>query len=415
MKVVPFKKRNLYVKAIKAGRKSMVQYATNVGKGLKDASRSAKKQKVETVAQVRPSIRVSSHSGGKLKTSRFRKTKRMKSAMKGVELTSERAGELSTNSQVQWIGHTSGSAGDLHVVLWRSIIKRLFQKVGINIRAFTDDVKSSVYQLTENDFVQVQIQTSDGTISTVTATVPAGGWTFDNFTSTFAADANLRNQQTIMKWIAFTGTENNVAGSGMSPPNARLDLEHMYCKVFMKSNLKIQNRTAGASGANSENIDNVPLFGRTYGGKGTGAVQIHPLGTTVQTQVIADRNTGIIQGNANDIGMGEPIHQMYFQYVTQKGKIHLDPGFIKTSTLYHAENFSLNRLHQILTQILIGAKQRNPFGKFRFFGIERMIDTSLVASPVPVTLGVECNSYINVSLYSRFPNITTPGFQRTNI
>lgn len=354
----------------------------------------------------------SSKSMGKIRTSRYRITKRQKSAKKGVEQTSERAHEATTTSQVLWIGHTSGANADAQFLMWRVIIKALFSKVGINIRNMFDDPLSSGYNLTAGDTIVVRFQAFDNALSTATYTLIAG-ITFDYFVSYFAGLTALQGQGVTLKSITYVPTVNAV-GTTSDPPMARLDLEHCYVKYYAKSSMKIQNRSLNSAGS-SENVDNVPLYGRSYGGSGNGAVQLGPANGANITQLIANPNTGYIKGTASDLGMNEPIHQFYFQYVTQKGKVHLDPGYVKTSVLYHKQNISLNRLNQILSTINSDVRVRNPFGKYRFFGLERMIDTSAVGSPASITVGVEINSYMNMSLYFRFPNATVPIFSRSNL
>lgn len=356
----------------------------------------------------------SSTSGGRLKTSKYKITKRQKNSMKGVEQTYERASEISTTQQVAWVGHVSAAANDVLVLMWRAIIKQLFAKANVNIRNLFDDVKLAPYSLTQGDQVTVCFDTSDGVQTLVNSIVPGTAWIFDQFVTIFYSNASLRAPDVKLKYIMFKPSE-NALGAFSDPPTTRLDLDHMYIKLYTKSSMKIQNRSVNASGANSENVDNVPVYGRSYGGTGTGAVQLAGINTAVATQLIGDSTTGFIAGSSADPGLQEPIHQMYFQYVSQKGKVHMDPGYIKTSVLYHKQNYSLNRLNQMISQITTNTKQRNVFGKFRFFGIERMLDTALLASPATITLGIEINTYMNASLYSRFRNATVPIFVRNNI
>lgn len=375
------------------------QKATTSSKLHKSTTSALKKFKINGAA-------VQSKSGGFLSSSKFKKTKRLKTAMKGVEATIEYGKDVSSSNQVIWIGHASYCEEDLRFSLWRLVVKKLFAKLGQSVRDISDNL--SVYNMTAGDIFQVNYQTTDGAVASVTYTVVAGSL-FDDVVNTFFSNAGLQGESVVLKSIVYVPSVNTV-GTGQDPSPWRLDLEFAYVTVYCKSSMKIQNRTVNAVGGNEDSVDNVPLYGRSYGGIGNGALYAYKANAGMTKQLIASKSNGYIEGTAAD-NLKEPWHQMYFQYVTEKGKVHLDPGFIKTSVLSTYRRMSLNQLNRRLSQIAAATKVRDPFGKFRFFGLERMIDT-VAEGAASIAVGVEINNYHCLNMYTKFPNIMLPSYAR---
>lgn len=403
--------RHMADKIVRSGNEALQSYAARPSYRDYVAAKKMsgeKKRKVVTTKKVfRPPV--NSQSAGKLTTKRYRRTKRQKNAAKGVETTVEVAKSAATTSQVLWIGHSTHSNEDIRFSMWRVVVKKLFVLMGQPVRFISDNL--SGYNISPNDAFVVAYQNTDGVAGSIIYTVVAGS-TFDDVVNGFYGNAGLQSEQITLKYISFSPTV-NVAGTGQDSAPVRLDLEFAYIQMYCKSSMKIQNRTVNvtASGGNEDSVDNVPLYGRIYGGTGNGAVYAGKSAVVLNKQLIADKTNGFIEGDAAD-GLLEPWHQMYFQYVTQKGKVHLDPGFIKTSSLEFRRNISLTLLNRRLSQISSGTKVRDPLGKFRFFGLERMIDTSPLGTPGEVNVGLEINYYHCLSIYNRFPNVTLPVFAR---
>jgi len=312
-----------------------------------------------------------------------------------------------SSGQCLWVGHTSAALDVLRFHMWRVIVKGLMDKAGHVIRSFNDNCVTAF--VTPGDLFVVQYAVGDGATLQVDFTVLVGSL-WSNVVTAFAESATLRAEGVILKNIIYTPTVNAGSTTQDSAP-VRLDLEYSYIRMYCKSTMKLQNRTINSSGNNeADDVDNSPLYGRTYGGNGNGAIVSGRYGSSVQAQLLANRSTGYILGSAND--NAEPWHQMYFQFVTQQGKIHLDPGQIKTSVLVHRKNIHVNVLWKMCTDAVqsASAKSRSSLGKFRFFGIERMIDTGTAEQ---IVVGLEINSYVNMSLYSRIPRMTEPIFVRS--
>lgn len=383
---------------------SPAEFASRVAKRMK----SDKRKQItpgQTVVQRKRTGAVSSKSMGKIKTRKYRATKRQKNAIKGVEQTVEEYKEFVTTSQTAWVGHSVCIPEVVRYNIWRLILKKLMSKTGNCIRNFADPPTS--YNVGNGDVIAVYFQNQDATAGSINWTYGGtGDW--DTAVAYFVSNAFLHAEGVILKHIIYM-PDTAAAGLTAAPPYTRLDLENAYVKMYFKSSMKLQNRTVNGTDISMDDVDNVPLYGRSYGGVGNGAIWFGQSDSPVVKQLIADKDKGYIEGDASGDFLQEPLHQLYFKHVTQKGKVHLDPGYIKTSVLTYSKNMSLNHILRRVNQICTAAKIRDSFGNFRFFGLERMIDTAAESS---ITLGIEINNYMNFNLYTRYRDTSIPLFAR---
>jgi len=162
----------------------------------------------------------------------------------------------------------------------------------------------------------------------------------------------------------------------------KFDLQRAKFGWHAKSTMKIQNRTINSSG-NDENddVDNVPIYGKVYEGKGNGFKSRTPTGA--EDGVIAnDANVPYLyQVNSNTSLFAEPPKPSQLFGVQRSGKAHLDPGEIKTSHLYHKVEFTVNRLWRMLRRVIVPGPVQELSkemyqGVYRCFCFEKMIKTS---------------------------------------
>lgn len=363
-------------------------------------------QSTQTKRRSIRTVPLSSRSGGKLKVKKYKPSKRSKTAIKGIEHTYEVNKEFTTTAQTGWVGHSVTSPELVRYTLWRLIIKRLMAKTGNGIRFFGDD--PSVQNVQAGDKIVLYFQNQDGNAGTIDWTYGGTG-TWESAVTTFATSAFLHAEGVLLKSITFLSLT-DAQGNGVSPPLTRLDLEHSYVTMYCKSSMKMQNRTVNGTDTSMDDVDNVPLYGRAYGGSGNGAIWYGRVGSPNVQELIAHKNYGYIENNGvNDAGLQEPLHQIHFKYVTKKGKVHLDPGYIKTSVLTYKKTISCTALNRRISQICTSNKVRDSFGVFRFFGLERMIDVGLENN---IKLGIEINHYISMNMYTKYKDITIPLFTR---
>lgn len=154
--------------------------------------------------------------------------------------------------------------------------------------------------------------------------------------------------------------------------------------VYVKSALKMQNRTkaaaTGDTADDADQIDNVPLYGKSYSGRGTGLLTKLPY----YGELFCDRQFGTIVGS--ETVRSEPPQPRDFVNVKNCGKAHLDPGDIKTSVITSKFNMFFNTLVRHCapgvapsvpapaTTYLLQNFRRRDLGTYRVFCLEKMID-----------------------------------------
>lgn len=169
----------------------------------------------------------------------------------------------------------------------------------------------------------------------------------------------------------------------------RFNLNLSKCKIdlYAKSALKIQNRTVNLTANNDEeDVDNVPLYGKSYNGNGNFACFNFNQGTL---QVIAPNTVTAVPGpfetvasykypvitlkNTAGSTLAEPPGKAQFARVNAVGKAHLDPGQIKTDVLIYRKQVTLRHFIQKMLNYLPNDDVSVSGGKFRFFIFEKMI------------------------------------------
>lgn len=325
-----------------------------------------------------PNATHSSTSRGFLKTKKRVKRRGKKNSIlnKGVYKTVEKGAVVScaAGSQTYFVGHTTGIYEEVIGAVCRAIFKALFDKAGVPIKNFSDSFSWPV----TNDRIDLRYQTAqDAAISTSTYSYPGG--TIEAWLDLFVADVLTQtNDDFKMYDITFIPT-NPAATSNGIVPYTQMNLQNAKIQFDIKSTLKIQNRSQGVSAAGDENaLDNVPLYGRGYSGWGTGT-EYARIPTSATTPFYAARTTGMIfnTGTANN-GTLEPPFAQLFRRAKREGKIHLDPGQIKTSVLTYRATKNLtwlcNQFNFLSTDTYPGFK----FGNWRMFALEKMLnaDTS---------------------------------------
>lgn len=327
-----------------------------------------------------------SKSAGFFKKGTSRRVPETVFATKGIVLSYERGGQVvstgigATAEQVNYVGHSTMPYVQVRVNMWRAFVKFFAEKCGYTITSM-NDVALKDSSATAGITWVIQYRKAPGApiLTQQVSLSNVGTWEqlATGFRNSFVDSTNY----------VFERLEcfNNI--NGVFIGTNYFDLTkcklHMYCK----STLKIQNRTINTSGnIESDDVDNVPLYGKSYEGTGNGAFFLKNADST--QPFIADANSGLILPGpiltlGNFYELNEPPNFKQFQYVKKHGKAHLDPGQIKTSVLVHTANFTwsriLNEINQFYnnpgTGIEFPQKNRISIGKFRFFAMEKMIQS----------------------------------------
>lgn len=328
-----------------------------------------------------------SKSGGFISTTqRAKRGGRNKVNRLGVSMVIERGGVLdagentSSAGNTVAVGHCNAPIILVHQMLWRAIIKKLVIASGqfSNLENFEEGIGG----LASGSFVRVSYSqgpdqawvASDYSLTTTTSWNDVALYFAGLFTG---ASTPFNNTELIFEEIRLGSS--NYADTTV---NLRKAVFHFYSK----STLKVQNRTVNATGGDEESVDNVPLYGKAYFGKGSGT-QAYTKDSS--GYVIAgsgfhgDVATGTIAKVPTEKWYQEPVPASHFIRVLKVGKVHLDPGHIKTSVLDGRYTISLDKFYKLLRVEIAPTgpapytyyHDRSIMGVYRFMILEKMLNS----------------------------------------
>lgn len=320
--------------------------------------------------------RIRGNAAGFLTTRKVKKTALRKFSKRGVDYSLE-VGGSTTATDCMYIGHSSAPIERVIENGLRAVFKDMMLKAQFDVSDITAPIG-----LTVLDTIQVLYQDREGgALQTVAkAAVVADtilsltAWFIDS-TRPWSNENNSTSDQYVFHSIALL--LGDTASTIASP--VLLMMKHCRLKYDSKSALKMQNRTVSNTANNeADDVDNVPLSGRSYEGKGTGTLYIRkPTAAGAQPTFVASAQTGMIllKPGASYNAPLEPPLPGNFEKVTREGKVQLNPGEIKTSKLSWSGGMSFNDMWQITHPHGAGTTTivRRKIGTFRFFAIEKMI------------------------------------------
>jgi len=346
-----------------------------------------------------------SKSAGKLRTRRKPRKPKGWQAGKGLTQTWESGGSIGARNCL-YVGHITGPKDRLYEQAFKSILKLLLIKMNIRIRDFAAPL-SEVGFVTGDDFQFRYASTSQTTGVTVINYTVAGGETFNAIANGMYVewlDANFTD--IVPKSFGF------IPGTSAGHPVASIALEELMLHFDIKSSLKIQNRSVNITSEpgveyEADTVDNVPLYGKSIGGTGTGVLARFP-NATVPANVVGQADNGLITQVTLDEDQEEPLSGYFFPKSTQQGKIHLDPGQIKTSVITTKRNISLKYLFRLFSTSTYN-QPLTSFGKYRFFQIEKMIDTGV---DINMSVAYEINTSMSCFATTKYNWTTAPIYSK---
>lgn len=367
----------------------------------------------------------SSKSGGKLK---FRKLsnspkykRRAKYVRDGVVNVTE-TGTLAADPECLYIGH-SIPLYKLKFTAWWALMRKLLLKGGLDSGdlALTDQVG-----LAENDSIVLTYSVDNNTaLTNKTYNYPFGGVTVQTLVEEFCNDTALNspdvrfNSIDLIPYITFVGE--TVSRSNIN--RATIKLSNVVVDAYVKLDLKLQNQTVAITGnIESTDVNNAPIYGKSYEGYGLGPIYA-PAGTGQGTLNWASNNkTGLIIKSASTLqGLKEPLEYQQFNNVKKIGKVHMDPGYCKTSTMFKKIHASFQYLMNSIAPCLAdsnvdnGKKLSGKFAQYRLFAMEKMIDWNSSEALTNVTVGLEHNTKIMVYLKEKRTQVVQQAFEKIRI
>lgn len=290
-------------------------------------------------------------------------------ARKGVVCVVEEGGTADsfTSGNVVYIGHSTCPVDQVLRAFWIAFCKNVFMKLNICPGSTTEFLVS-------NNTLDVKISfrvTPNAGVTTQTFTVLPGVTslrTLGNAMQTYFG--GLDYSQLFFHRVEVL--RRDLDGGALNFYTIlRLNMEYMKIDMHIKSALKMQNRTVTNTADNeADDVTNVPLYGKHYEGNGTGVYY-----TEESLPFVCDKNTGVILSlnPTLPISLAEPPTRKLFKYAKAEGKAHIDPGQLKTSVLTYNRSFTGSQLYNICSKYPASAREYTSIGKFRLFGVERMI------------------------------------------
>lgn len=327
-----------------------------------------------------------SKSAGKFKLSKRSKKDPTKEWLKKGTCCVYQTGGVSTVSQTSsYIGHSTGSPIILVTEFWRCLVKMAFIQMG---GVVTDPGTASF--LAVADQLNITCVTENDAAVQIFDLITAASQSIN----TLAANAQSLMETSYSESFRII-TVDFVPTTGSKYRAIHWDTTFMSIHFWISSHLKLQNRTIGhatqtnVDEQNAEEVDNVPLYGKSYGGSGNNFTVSKRSPNYATTLFTTRQANGLVYIDGTvDNEFKDPI-QSGVTNCRLVGKAKLDPGEIKTSSIEDMFKISQTKFWEAVG---IGAASSsvNPtcsLGKYHVFGFERMIDT-LATSPT-LNIGFE--------------------------
>lgn len=177
------------------------------------------------------------------------------------------------------------------------------------------------------------------------------------------------------------------------------NMNGIHLQGFTRSQFSMQNSTPNAIGTTNTDVNNNnPLRITKYAGKGNGTFWRNRTDVAATfTGLFANPTTAaiaVLASEANGRVLDEPPSSKHFLHAKKVATSILQPGDIKTESLYMPINMSLVKYINSFDGYPETDLVRQNFGKFAFYGCEKVLSTNIGvpannASNVKVTIDYE--------------------------
>jgi hypothetical protein len=374
----------------------------------------------------------SSKSSGFLKTGKVsskknkKYRKRTRFVLNGTTTIYETGGTQASaaSGEIVYVGH-SFPIRTMKECVWWTVLRQLAIKAGFRVGQFEPATTWIAIGANADDSILYRYKaTADGAVIATTFVLAAN--TISQTIEELSKDLQTGNAEGVL-WLDMYYQPKVTVTTAVSNANlVCLKLDSCKIKLDMKGDLKIQNRTVNVSTiTNEDDVNNSPIYGKSYEGMGSGPyIKGNNVGSTSAFSFIANNVTGVIAVSPTQDHFKEPLDYQMFQPVKKIGKIHLDPGQIKTSVISKRISMDLNRFFLLISPVNTdtatatsqGLGQRRVDGtlaNYRMFAVEKLLDANISTLTTPVTVAYEHNLKIMCSVSFRNSNPTNLRFIKT--
>jgi len=297
--------------------------------------------------------------------------------MSGFKLTGEYGG-IGTSANVGYIGHVSMPLDIVNRVMWGTVLKQLLEKGGSTFQSPIQALDDSSYggldvgdaiDVIYSPFVGAAVATETYSYSSADTLQDIIVWATDP-ARPFNSNNAAAGQPIFYSLLLQVDT--GVAPRFIHGTSIRLD--RLQISITSKSTLKMQNRTVVTAGDDEDDVNNQPLYGKGYFGKGLGTEWAGIASATF----VASQVTGIFAGDDGSQPLLEDIPDpTTFKNVQRSAKLKLESGELKTSTINSHSSMSFNDLHSMMypNGFGVAAVIKRKIGDYKLYIYEKMLDT----------------------------------------
>jgi hypothetical protein len=324
-----------------------------------------------------------------------------------------------------YIGHTTFSPDLVALITAQAVIRKLLKKVGFNVSTVEEEVP--IFDPSNS------AATLGGAISFYIAweTKAAGNASVKNYynipndatllslaTNTIApglfGNLTRENEGWIERIGIYEGSWGFAAGlpSVYSSLRCQLDMKREIIHIYCKSVLTVQNRTSNDSGTTSTETVNVqPLIGLQY--RFSGGVPQHKYFPNVALSSF--HSYGVLLKRAQDCtpqnSFKEPPHPKQFNNITKSGKVRMESGDIKKTTISdHWTGYFNNILGSKLKTQTNNSQQVYAPGHCEIIALAEVMNSG---SANNITLTYECKKTCGAFLVTTPDPVIVPQYAAT--
>jgi len=414
--------------------KRRLSYSSSSSKSMKTTPRrqaqyKSRKAKLGAVTAKRQLVTYGRLSG-KVKSRNRRMPIKAMYENKGISLNTEYSQTLdSSGNPTVIVGHGTFATEQVMYTAMASIVKRLFAKMNLPVTSWDDVLRGADFTIGDTfQFVGRRQQAEDP--STCTSTLIAahigavGGFRslVVRLTDLLRAWVNgnsvspgyVGNQGVVIAALTYT------PATSAKKPRTEIQLTGAKIDLYIKSDLKMQNQSLTVAADNqADNVNNVPIYGKSYSGTGSGIQimcprSVTPGADTRQYNIHFKRGIIAETSNASNL-LNEPWQRKQIRFAKQDGKLGINPGEIKTSGLVSKFSVRFDYLAYVCFQqfdpALAGIAVPNPrsnLGKFRVMILDKVIG---LAGATGVKIAYEHNYYCAAIFKPSYSNMTVPLYE----
>lgn len=320
---------------------------------------------------------------------------------RGVQNSYE-AGDIIETPNCAYIGHTTHPGVVMRLAFFRALIKMIL----IKVNKLNPDWQGAPKDTLATDRIVISYRAShsptDGilTLAVDVAALSQEGIA-DAFTVLFAGASNQLN----FREISYRPNNGSIGAATINLSNAKVHVQAY-------SEFKMQNRSlSNEANDEADNIDNCPLIGRSYEGKGTGSQFIVD---SVTTPFYGSITHGVIEKTGVANGLFEPPSPNLFTDLTGSKKHYMAPGVVQTSVLHDKYVLSIHKyvyhMYDTLPNNSAPFYRVKPIGKFRFFGMEKQLQPNDPTIGNDVKIAYEHDLKFNLCITPGTTQLTTSVF-----